>query len=160
MGLFATLLEKLGFKKPETAPVAKPVTPAAPVKPAAPVAPAAPVVNKNLSSLGDSRQIENMPPVQAPHPVEMPMVDVVSKLEQLAKSNPQKLDWKVSIVDLLKLVGMDSSLQARKEMATELGCPADLMGGDYAQMNMWLHKEVLQKIAENGGNIPQDLLKK
>jgi hypothetical protein len=58
------------------------------------------------------------------------------------------LDWKVFIVDMLKLLGMDSSLSACKELATELGCPADLMGGDYAKMNVWLHKALLQKIAE------------
>jgi hypothetical protein len=87
----------------------------------------------------------------------MSMVDVTSKLNKLAGDNPG-LDWKVSIVDLLKLLGIDSSLNARKELATELGCPADLMGGDYAKMNVWLHKAVLQKIAENGGNIPQSML--
>jgi hypothetical protein len=85
------------------------------------------------------------------------MVDVVSKLEHLAATNPQKLDWKVSIVDLLKLLDLDSSFEARKELAVELGCPADKMG-DSAQMNTWLHKTVLQKLAENGGNIPKELL--
>jgi hypothetical protein len=62
----------------------------------------------------------------------------------------------VSIVDLLKLLGLDSSYAARKELATELGCPADKMG-ESASMNMWLHKTVLQKIAENGGNVPKQL---
>lgn len=85
-------------------------------------------------------------------------VDVVAKLEALAKASKEKLDWKVSIVDLLKLLGLDSSIGARKEMATELGCPAEKMG-DSAQMNMWLHKTVLQKIAENGGNIPAKFTK-
>ena len=84
-------------------------------------------------------------------------VDVVAKLEGLAASSAEKLNWKVSIVDLLKLLGLDSSLAARKELATELGCPAQAMG-DSAQMNMWLHKTVLQKLAQNGGNIPQELL--
>jgi hypothetical protein len=86
-------------------------------------------------------------------------VDVISKLEALGSKNPG-LDWKVSIVDMLKLLGMDSSLNARKELANELGCPTDLIGGDYAKMNVWLHDAVLKKIAENGGNIPQSLLKK
>ena len=85
------------------------------------------------------------------------VVDVVTKLEGLAASNAEKLNWKVSIVDLLKLLGLDSSLTARKELATELGCPAQAMG-DSAQMNIWLHKTVLQKLAQNGGNIPQELL--
>jgi Domain of unknown function (DUF3597) len=84
-------------------------------------------------------------------------VDVVSKLEGLAAAHAEKLNWKTSIVDLMKLLGLDSSLAARKELATELGCPADKMG-DSAQMNMWLHKTVLQKLAQNGGNIPKELL--
>ena len=84
-------------------------------------------------------------------------VDVVAKLEGLAAASAEKLNWKVSIVDLLKLLGLDSSLTARKELATELGCPAQAMG-DSAQMNVWLHKTVLQKLAQNGGNIPQELL--
>jgi hypothetical protein len=90
-------------------------------------------------------------------PAGITVVDVIGKLEGLAASNPQKLNWKVSIVDLLKLLGLDSSFAARKELATELGCPADKMG-DSAQMNMWLHKTVLQKLAQNGGNIPKELL--
>ena len=57
----------------------------------------------------------------------------------------------------LKLLDINSSYEARKELATELGCPADLMG-ESAKMNMWLHKTVLNKIAENGGNIPKELL--
>ena len=95
---------------------------------------------------------------QAPAaPAAMSTVDVVAKLEGMAKANPEKLNWKVSIVDLMKLLGMDSSLAARKELAAELGCPAEKMG-DSAQMNMWLHKTVLQKLAANGGNIPAELL--
>ena len=84
------------------------------------------------------------------------MVDVVARLEGLAASQREKLNWKVSIVDLLKLLGLDSTFAARKELATELGCPASEMG-DSARMNMWLHKTVLQKIAENGGNVPKQL---
>lgn len=95
---------------------------------------------------------------QAPVAVAITVVDVVVQLEERATANPQKLNWRVSIVDLLKLLDIDSSLAARKELATELDCPADLMA-DSAQMNMWLHKTVLARIAENGGNIPQDLLK-
>ena len=84
-------------------------------------------------------------------------IDVVAKLANLAAKRDEKLNWKVSIVDLLKLLGIDSSLNARKELATELGCPAEKMG-DSAQMNMWLHKTVLKKLADNGGNIPKELL--
>ncbi len=85
------------------------------------------------------------------------VVDVVAQLDTLASSHPEKLNWKVSIVDLLKLLGLESSLAVRKELATELGCPADAMA-DSAHMNMWLHKTVLQKLAQNGGNIPPELL--
>jgi hypothetical protein len=84
------------------------------------------------------------------------MVDVVAQLESLAAANPQKLNWKTSIVDLLKLLDIDSSFSARKELAVELGCPPELMG-DSAKMNMWLHKTVLKQIAENGGNVPAEL---
>jgi hypothetical protein len=86
----------------------------------------------------------------------MAEVDVVKKLEAMAASNPQPLNWRTSIVDLMKLLGMDSSLAERKALATELGCPAEFMN-DSARMNVWLHKEVLRKIAQNGGNVPAEL---
>jgi hypothetical protein len=89
--------------------------------------------------------------------VAISVVDVVAKMEALASAHAEKLNWKVSIVDLMKLLGLESSLATRKELAAELGCPAEKMG-DSAQMNMWLHKTVLQKLAENGGNIPASLL--
>jgi hypothetical protein len=93
----------------------------------------------------------------APKPVAISPVDVVAKLEGLAKASPQKLNWKTSIVDLLKLLGIDSSQEARKELATELGCPPDKMK-DSAAMNVWLHKTVLKMLADNGGNVPKELL--
>jgi hypothetical protein len=133
MSLFGNILEKLGLKKAEAAPQAPATPPPTATQPTA-SAPAAP-----------------------PRPVAVSVVDVVTKLEGLAAKNPQKLNWKVSIVDLLKLLDINSSYDARKELATELGCPANLMG-DSAKMNMWLHKTVLSKIAENGGNIPKELL--
>ena len=85
------------------------------------------------------------------------LVDVVAQLEQRAAANAQKLNWRTSIVDLLKLLDIDSSFAARKDLASELGCPADLME-DSAKMNIWLHKAVLARIAANGGNVPKDLL--
>ena len=101
---------------------------------------------------------DNSAAVQAPaSSAAMPMVDVVAQLEKSAAANPQKLNWRTSIVDLLKLLNMDSSFAARKELATELGCPANLMD-DSAQMNIWLHKTVLARIAANGGNVPPELL--
>jgi len=136
MSLFGSILQKLGFNRPaaEAAPVPQP--------PSAPPIPAAPQTT--------------MAAVAAP-PTAIPVLDVVAQLEGLAASNAQKLNWRVSIVDLLKLLDLDSSFGARKELATELGCPAEKMG-DSAQMNMWLHKAVLQKLADNGGNIPKELL--
>lgn len=83
-------------------------------------------------------------------------IDVTATLNALAAKNPEKLDWKRSIVDLMKLVGMDSSLSARKQLATELHYPGDQ--NDSASMNIWLHKEVLKKLAENGGKVPAELL--
>ena len=83
-------------------------------------------------------------------------VDVAAQLDGMAASHSEQLNWRTSIVDLLKLLGLDSSLQARKELASELGCPAEKMA-DSAQMNMWLHRTVMQKLAEHGGNIPPEL---
>ncbi len=134
MGFFSKILDKLGFdagnSKVEEM-LRAPVPSAGPA--AAPSAPEAKAVTP------------------------MREVDVVAQLEQKAATNPQKLNWRTSIVDLLKLLDIDSSLNARKELATELGCPAGLMG-DSAQMNMWLHKTVLAKLAANGGNVPKELL--
>ena len=92
----------------------------------------------------------------ANQPAAMPMVDVVSQLDQKAAANSQKLNWKTSIVDLLKLLDLDSSLAARKELATELNVRAGADGS--AEQNMALHKAVLAKIAANGGNVPKELL--
>ncbi len=78
-------------------------------------------------------------------------------LDGLAAKSSEKLDWKHSIVDLMKLVGMDSSLSARKQLATELHYTGDQ--NDSATMNTWLHKQVLQKLAADGGKVPAELLK-
>lgn len=177
MGLFSKILDKLGLNKDKqadealaemakkeaearakmaapkpavSAPAAKPVTPAAPAPAAKPVmaAPNAEVLEG----------LKREPAVAAPvaGPTAISEVDVVKKLEQMTEGSG--LDWKVSIVDLLKVLKIDSSLNARKELAQELGCPSELIGGDYSKMNIWLHKTVLKKIAENGGNIPANLL--
>ena len=131
MGFFSKILEKLGIGSAEAAPTAPPPTATSASSAATPTAP---------------------PP---PNPVAV--VDVVAQMEQRAAANPQKLNWRTSIVDLLKLLEIDSSFNARKELATELGCPPDLMG-DSAKMNVWLHKTVLARIAANGGNVPRELL--
>jgi hypothetical protein len=74
----------------------------------------------------------------------------------MAEKNPQKLNWRTSIVDLMKLVGMESTLQERKQLADELGYTGDK--SDTAAMNMWLHKQVMAKMAENGGKVPAELM--
>ena len=84
-------------------------------------------------------------------------VDVGATLDRMASTNREKLDWKHSIVDLMKLVGMDSSLAARKSLAADLKYTGDT--NDSAAMNMWLHKEVMKKLSENGGRVPADLLR-
>jgi hypothetical protein len=83
-------------------------------------------------------------------------VDVPAKLDGMAANHPEQLNWRTSIVDLLKLLGLDSSLESRKELATELGCPPDKMA-DSAQMNVWLHRTVMHKLAEHGGTVPPEL---
>src|SRR3954467_6067197 len=82
-------------------------------------------------------------------------VDVEAVLTDLVSQSPQQLNWRTSIVDLLKLLNLDSSLQARKELAQELHYSGDI--NDSATMNVWLHKQVMQKLAENGGKVPDDL---
>ncbi|MFK0208560.1 DUF3597 domain-containing protein [Agrobacterium sp. NPDC090283] len=124
------------FGKAEAAPQtsAPAGTPAATASPAAPAAPA--------------------PTAAAPAPAGS--VDVASILDAAVKQNGQKLDWKHSIVDLLKALNLDSSLSARKELAGELGYTGDT--SDSATMNIWLHKAVIKKLSENGGKVPADLL--
>ncbi len=85
------------------------------------------------------------------------VVDVAAILDGLAAKNPEKLDWKHSIVDLMKLVGMDSSFTARKELAKDLNYTGDM--NDSASMNIWLHKQVMLKLSQNGGKVPAELLK-
>ena len=83
-------------------------------------------------------------------------IDVEAILTERAKTKGQKLDWRHSIVDLMKLLDLDSSQSARKELAQELKYDGDT--NDSAKMNMWLHKQVMQKLAANGGKVPADLM--
>jgi hypothetical protein len=85
-----------------------------------------------------------------------PVVDVGNVLTDLASKSGQPLNWRTSIVDLMKLLGLDSSLDHRKELAKELNYTGDT--ADSASMNVWLHKQVMQKLAENGGKVPSDLV--
>ena len=108
---------------------------------------------QSAATPGQQTQAPAAPATAAAPP---PTVDVNAVLNDLAKKNPEKLDWKRSIVDLMKLVGMDSSFAARKQLAAELHYTGD--PNDSASMNIWLHKEVMKKLAENGGKVPQELL--
>ncbi len=140
MGFFSKILDAIGLGSAAAAPV--------------PEAPAAPAPTESAAEVGAQvgAQVEVVAAASAGS-----SVDGAALLEGMAAANPQKLNWRASIVDLLKLLNLDSSLTVRKELATELGCPGDLMG-DSASMNIWLHKTVLRKLAENGGRIPPELL--
>lgn len=91
------------------------------------------------------------PPAMSP----LSGVDVAAVLDRLVSESGQKLDWRVSIVDMMKALGMDSSLDHRKELAHELGFGGDT--GDSASMNLWLHREVMKALASNGGQLPPQL---
>jgi hypothetical protein len=82
-------------------------------------------------------------------------VDVAPILDAAVKAKGEKLEWRTSIVDLMKALDIDSSLGARKELAKELGYTGDT--SDSASMNIWLHKQVMAKFAANGGKLPDDL---
>jgi len=82
-------------------------------------------------------------------------VDVAAIMDNLASQSSERLDWRRSIVDLMKLINLDSSLAARKELAQELSYSGDM--NDSASMNIWLHKQVMTKLAENGGKVPEEL---
>jgi hypothetical protein len=135
MSIFDSIKRAIFGKAAEARPAAptptaqKPASPAATNKPAAAPAPAAP----------------------AP----MAEVDVEGVLVALAAKNPQKLNWQSSIVDLMKLLSLDSSQENRKALAKELGYTGD--SSDSATMNVWLHKQVMRKLAENGGKVPASL---
>ena len=109
------------------------------------------------SAAPSSQQASGRAATQASSTAPAPSVDVEQILDGMASKNAQKLNWRTSIVDLMKLVGMDSSLDARKTLAQELKYTGDM--NDSAAMNIWLHKQVMKKLAENGGKVPQDLLK-
>jgi hypothetical protein len=136
--IFGSILEKLGIHKPETSAKtgAKPGAPAAAAKP--------------------PQGYPYVPP--AAKETEMAAVDVAAHLDYLAKTGPIKgLNWKMSINDLMALLGLEHTPQAIKDLAVELGCPEKEMGDSYTR-NVWTHKALLKKIAENGGKLPKELL--
>ena len=141
MGMFNNILKKLGIDKGEDEPAP------------APAAPKPTTTDTDAYERAErAARMERYRPKK-----KMSEVDVVSKLNKMAEENPAELNWETSIVDLLKLLDLDSSYEARVELAEELGCPTEYMD-DSAQMNTWLHKTVLQLIADNGGNVPKELL--
>lgn len=130
-----------------------------PLAPATTSSSAAPSASASTSAAGAR-------PTQAPQPAApaTPVgsatapaanVDVEALLDALNAKSPQTLNWRTSIVDLMKLVGLDPSLQHRQQLASELGYTGDK--SDTASMNIWLHKAVMRKLAENGGKVPATL---
>jgi 3-oxoacyl-ACP reductase-like protein len=112
--------------------------------PAAPAAPSAPATAPSSAPASPAAK----PATQ---------VDVADVLTKLAAKSREKLDWRHSIVDLMKLLNLDSSMAARKALAGELHYTGDT--NDSATMNIWLHKQVMQKLADNGGKVPDELRK-
>ena len=182
MSIFSKILDKLGLRKEKkeeqpvtvgtrgsTSPTSqKPATTGSNAKPTTTARPTvtAPTSEKGVATgagVADRRQrteaaVKHDPapaPTTSTAPKAMSDVDVMNMLEQ--KASGSGLNWKQSISDLLFLLDMDNSYDARVELAKELDAPQEVMG-DSARMNTWLHKTVLRKIAENGGNIPQELL--
>ncbi len=94
-------------------------------------------------------------PPTAPSSASGQAVDIEAVVGGMAANKKEKLDWRRSIVDLMKVLDLDSSLNARKQLAQELGYKGELNGS--AEMNIWLHKAVMKKLAENGGKVPADL---
>lgn len=130
MGIFSNIYNKIFHHASDAAPAATPA--------AATDAPAAPA-----------------PAAAAAPAVAVPVVDVEVVLVDLASKNAETLNWRTSIVDLMKLLQLDSSLASRKELAQELHFTGDT--NDSASMNIWLHRQVMIKLAENGGKVPEEL---
>lgn len=136
MGMFSDFMKKIFVHSPVAENPNAPTTPPSAGGPAGAARP-------NIAHVGGGTAVASQ-------------VDVAAILEKLASQSKEKLDWKHSIVDMMKLVGMDSSLAARKELAKDLHYTGDT--DDSATMNIWLHKEVMKKLAANGGKVPADLL--
>lgn len=123
---------------------AKPApTPAASQPPAA--APSAPSAAASAAAF----------PSSGTAPAAPMQVNVAALLDDIASHHSEQLNWRTSIVDVMKLIGLDSSLANRKQLADELGYTGEKDGS--AEMNIWLHKQVMRKLAENGGTIPEEL---
>ena len=134
-------------QQPQSAPQARPAP--APQAQPAPARPTAPQAGTQATVSAGA------PAGQAPQQPQQQPVDVEAVLTQKEREKDQDLNWRTSIVDLMKLVGLESSLSERKELADELGYTGDK--SDSAAMNIWLHKQVLKKLQDNGGKVPADL---
>jgi hypothetical protein len=147
MGMLSDIFHKIF---PASHPAVKSQKPAAPQ--ASPTATAAPKPASQPTATASTTTSTTsvLPPTE-----NIPEVDVEEMLNAKAKTAGQPLNWRSSIVDLLKLLDLDSSLQARKELAAELGYTGDT--NDSATMNIWLHRQVMNKLAANGGKVPADL---
>jgi hypothetical protein len=148
MGIFDKIKHAI-FGGPANAAQAAPTAGAtAPTSAAAASAPGA-TSGASPSSASAPSPASSAPPAPA-------SVDVTAILDQAVAKSGQKLDWRHSIVDLMKALKMDATLAERKELATELHYTGDMQ--DSASMNVWLHKALLKKLAENGGKVPADLM--
>ncbi|BBQ01952.1 hypothetical protein BSFA1_70800 (plasmid) [Burkholderia sp. SFA1] len=141
MSIFSNIMNKI-FGHHDAAAAGAPAGQAAAPASGTAAAPAAPATSTAAST-----------PAQSAAPKQP--VDVEAVLTQMQASHGEQLNWRTSIVDLMKLLGLDSSLSARKELATELHYSGNTE--DSAAMNIWLHKQVMQKLADNGGKVPDDL---
>jgi hypothetical protein len=137
MSIFGSIMSKIFGHPAAAADAAAAASSAAAEQAAAPAASAA---------------AEDAPAASAPV---SPPVDVAAVLTDMASKSGEQLNWRQSIVDLMKLLGLDSSLSARTELAQELHYTGDT--NDSAKMNVWLHQQVMQKLADNGGKVPDDL---
>lgn len=148
MGIFSSIKEKLFGKAAQDAPVetaSRETVTAEAVKP----------VTADVSATSTTSKESVATPAENKTAGAAP-VDVAAIMDAAVKKNGQKLDWRRSIVDMMKALDLDSSLAARKELADELGYTGDK--SDSATMNVWLHKALMKALAENGGKVPADLL--
>jgi Domain of unknown function (DUF3597) len=147
MSIFGRIKDAIfgSAKAQESSAATSPSTQPAQGTAAAPVAPGTASTPSNQAAATSS----------APNATPMSQVDVEAVLTDLAAKKGQKLDWRKSIIDLMKLLNLDSSLAARKELAQELNYTGDT--SDSASMNVWLHKQVMAKLAASGGKVPDDL---
>jgi len=136
MSILGTIMAKVLGKAPASPAAAAPAAPSAQASGTTNAAPSAPAPTSSSAPLG-------------------PSVDVAAVLDDLSDKTTEKLDWRHSIVDLMKLLSLDSGLAARKELANELHYDGDTSNS--ASMNIWLHKQIMVKLAANGGKLPEDL---